>query len=263
MSLAEYTDHNNLARMVKTLIKSCNRCELGQGSNRVVYGGTTWRPKLILLGEAPGRQEDLMGEPFVGAAGKLLDDILAMVGLTRNHVMIANTVCCRPPGNRDPEWSEIQACRVNREAQLYLGKTWVGVSLGRIALGTLLEDPGKSIGAHKGKPFWRGDMVWVPTYHPAYGLRTKTAISEIASHIKLALDIYDGKREAPYPPTRDYKMEEGVLIIDHEAVRVPARILEAGWPVFTREEWARVSYTPEAKKAAIQLKLELDATVIG
>jgi hypothetical protein len=186
-----------------------------------------------------------------------------MVGLTRNHVMIANTICCRPPGNRDPSWDEIGACRINREAQLYLGETWVGVSLGRIALGTLLEDPGKAIGVYKGKPFWRDDMVWVPTYHPAYGLRNKGAISEIASHIKLALDIYKGNKEAPLPPGKGFTLEDGVLIVDHEGVKVPEKIRRAGWPMFTKEEWARLSYNPEIKKVAVQLKLELGATVVA
>jgi DNA polymerase len=249
--------------MVQTLIMTCNRCELGKTANRVPYGGVTWKPKLILLGEAPGSREDRLREPFVGPAGLLLDQILGMVGLSRHQVMIANTICCRPPRNRDPEWSEIMACRINRNSQISLGRTWVGVTLGRIALGTLLEDPGRSIGTYKGKPFWKDDMVWMPTYHPAYGLRNKSAISEIASHIKMALDIYHGDRQAPIPKTRGYSMTGRVLVVDHEGVKVPPRVREMAQATFTKEEWARVRYTPEAKQAAIRLKMELEATVVS
>lgn len=264
MSLAKYQDHMTQTKWVKTLINTCNRCPLGEGVNRVPYGGSSWRPQLVLLGEAPGRREDLLREPFVGPAGHMLDRILEMVGLKRDHVMIANTVCCRPPGNRDPEWSEIQACRINRDAQINLGNSWVGVSMGRIALSTLLEEPGKAIGQYKGKPFWKGDMVWVPTYHPAYALRTKSAVAEIASHIKLALDIKRGVKEAPIPKTSKYRMEQGCLVVDHEAVKVPKKVEEMVRAVFTQEEWVKLTHLGnEWIDLGVELKRELGAEVVG
>lgn len=264
MSLPRFQEHQIQTRWVKTLIQTCNRCPLGEGSNRVPYGGGSWRPQLILLGEAPGRREDLLREPFVGPAGMLLDKILGMVGLKRDHVMIANTVCCRPPNNRDPEWSEIQACLINRDAQIRLGNTWVGVSMGRIALSTLLEEPGRSIGQYKGKPFWKDEKVWVPTYHPAYALRNKGAVSEIASHIKLALDIKRGIKDAPIPKTWGYRMEKGCLIVDHEAVKVPPRVAEMVKAVFTREEWVKLTHLgDEWVELGVRLKRELGAEVVG
>lgn len=264
MSLLSYQEHLTQTRWVKTLIQTCNRCRLGEGVNRVPYGGGSWRPQLVLLGEAPGKREDLLREPFVGPAGHMLDRILGMVGLKRDHVMIANTVCCRPPSNRDPEWSEIEACRINREAQIRLGNSWVGVSLGRIALSALLEEPGKSIGHYKGTPFWRGDMVWVPTYHPAYALRQKTAIAEIASHIKLALDIKRGAKDAPTLKSSGYRMEKGCLVIDHEAVKVPKKIEEVVRAVFTHEEWVKLTYLgDEWINLAVELKEELGAEVVS
>lgn len=245
--------HFHQARAVKKLIETCNRCELGKGAHRVPYSGNTWKPTLILLGEAPGQREDVLREPFVGPAGLLLDKMLASIGLSRNEVMIANTICCRPPGNRDPEWAEIEACGLNRRAQIGLGRTWVGVSLGRIALGTLLEDPGKSIGAFKGKPFWKGEMVWVPTYHPAYALRNKSAIVEIASHIKLAQDIHDGRKEAPKPPTDRYVLIRGNLVVDHDRVKVPERVRELAEAIWTKEEWMRVTHSPEGLQVATKM----------
>lgn len=265
--MTEFGDHNLRAAMTRTLIESCNRCGLGKDANRVPFGGVTWKPKLILLGEAPGSRENLLREPFVGPAGMLLDKILAMLGLTRNHVMIANTVCCRPPSNRDPEWSELQACKLNRNAQIRLGRTWVGVSLGRIALSTLLEDPGKSIGDYKGRPFWKDDMIWVPTYHPAYALRNKRAVAEIASHIKVALDIYEGRRDTPAPAKRkrQYDMEGGCIIVDHEGVKVPPKEVEmVGGAVFTKEEWARMRYDSSGlREKVILAKRELGAEVVS
>ncbi len=252
------------AERVRGQIESCDACGLGEEANRVPFGGVSWRPKLVLLGEGPGKQEDLQGEPFVGRAGALLNRILKMAGLSRNEVLIANTVCCRPPGNRDPEWSEIEACKGNREAQIELANTWVGVVMGRVALGALLEDPGKSIGQYKGKPMWVGNMVWVPAYHPAYALRNKGAVAEIASHVKVALDIYQGKMKAPRPPKPGkYWMERGCLIVDHDGVKVPLRVRELAKATFTKEEWMRLNHagTERLVTRTIEVATELDVEV--
>lgn len=136
--------------------------------------------------------------------------------------------------------------------------------MGRIALSTLLEEPGKAIGQYKGKPMWKGDMVWVPTYHPAYALRNKSAAAEIAGHIKMALDIKRGVREAPVPKTNGYRMEKGCLIVDHEAVRVPPKVEEMVRAVFTQEEWVKLTHLgDEWIDLGVELKRELGAGVVS
>ena len=124
--------HTYKRMAVRQLIMACNECSLGS-ANRVPFDGPTSNPDLVLVGEAPGANEDREGRPFVGRAGKLLDEVLERAGSKRSHVMVVNSVCCRPPGNRDPEWSEIESCQPNLLAQLKLTNAKVAVTLGRVA----------------------------------------------------------------------------------------------------------------------------------
>jgi DNA polymerase len=126
----------------------------------------------MFVGEAPGREEDLAGEPFVGRSGKLLDRLMQEeLGLDRSQCYIANVVKCRPPDNRDPAPGEIEACRPYLEGQIDLIDPLVVVTLGNFAA-RLLLDTTQGINALRGKPypFRRGQLV--PTYHPAYALRS-------------------------------------------------------------------------------------------
>lgn len=261
MTSTEYHHNRQQADFARKQIYACNRCSLGKTANRVPFDGVTWMPKLLLLGEAPGANENNERKPFVGPAGKLLDDMLTHIGLTRNHVMIANTVCCRPQANRNPEWSEIDACKVNREAQIMVANTWVGVTLGKIALNALIDDD-QPIGAWKGKPFWHRNKVWVPTYHPAYGLRNKAAVSEIKAHLYMAMRIYAGELEAPRPTTSHWSLESDVLIVDHEDVKVPDRVRELARATFTRVEWVKLR-TGQQRRAAVEVKAHLEAEVVS
>ena len=251
------------AENIRANIYNCSGCKLRE-SNRVPFGGVTWAPKLILLGEAPGASEDAAGEPFVGRAGHILENMLAKVGLGRHHVMLVNSVNCRPPGNRDPQQDEIDACTVHRKLQIQLGRTWVGMTLGRIALSVIKNDPGIPIGAWKGRPFWDGDMCWVPTYHPAHVARNKGAEPEVIAHMLQALRLVKGEEEPPRPKGSGWRMERGCLILDHEDVIAPDKIVALARTTFTLPEWAKLKYSSkETWDAAILAREQLGATVVS
>ncbi|MGH9080116.1 MAG: uracil-DNA glycosylase [Acidimicrobiales bacterium] len=150
----------------------CTRCPLAAGRTQVVFGAGDPDADLVFVGEAPGRDEDLQGEPFVGRSGKLLDRLLLEeLGVDRSGVYITNVVKCRPPDNRDPKAEEIAACRPYLSAQLELIGPRVVVSLGNFATKLLLEtDVG--ITKLRGRSFPVGPWHLVPTYHPAAALRS-------------------------------------------------------------------------------------------
>jgi DNA polymerase len=150
---------------------TCTRCPLAQGRTQVVFGVGNPGADLLFVGEGPGREEDLAGEPFVGRSGKLLDRLMAEeIGLTRAECYIANVVKCRPPQNRDPAPKEIEACRPYLTEQITLIDPVVIVTLGNFATKLLLETT-KGIRELRGQVFERGRASLVPTYHPAYVLR--------------------------------------------------------------------------------------------
>ncbi len=163
--------------------KGCVRCALSTGRTQVVFGVGHPAADLLFVGEAPGQQEDLQGEPFVGRSGRLLDRlVLEEMGLTRDRFYIANTVKCRPPGNRDPGAAEIAACRPWLEAQLDLIDPKVVVTLGNFAAKLLLETT-EGITGLRGRayPFRRG--VLVPTYHPAAALRSVGLVAQMRADL--------------------------------------------------------------------------------
>jgi DNA polymerase len=150
---------------------TCTRCPLAQGRTQVVFGVGNPRADLLFVGEGPGREEDLAGEPFVGRSGKLLDRLMAEeIGLTRAECYIANVVKCRPPNNRNPAPAEIAACRPYLEARIALIKPAVVVTLGNFAT-QLLLDTTEGIRRLRGSVYPYGAAHLVPTYHPAYVLR--------------------------------------------------------------------------------------------
>jgi len=151
--------------------RECVRCPLSEGRTQVVFGVGNPNADLMFVGEAPGQQEDLKGEPFVGRAGKLLDQlVLEEMGLSRESFYIGNTVCCRPPGNRDPKPEEIEACRPWLEAKLELIKPKVIVTLGNFAT-KLLLDTTQGITKMRGQTYAYGDAKLVPTFHPSAALQ--------------------------------------------------------------------------------------------
>lgn len=150
---------------------NCTRCPLAAGRNTVVFGVGDPAADLVFVGEGPGREEDLRGEPFVGRSGQLLDRlVLEEIGLTRDRFYIANTVKCRPPGNRDPLPAEVSSCRPYLEAQLDLIDPKVIVTLGNFAT-KLLLDTTDGITRLRGRTYPYGRATLVPTFHPAAVLR--------------------------------------------------------------------------------------------
>jgi uracil-DNA glycosylase family 4 len=151
-------------------IRNCTKCHLSQTRTNFVFGSGNSKAELMLIGEAPGREEDLQGKPFVGAAGQLLDKMLAAIKFSREDVFIANILKCRPPENRDPRPEEIETCKVHLLKQIRLIHPKIILALGRISAQTLLETR-SSLGQLRGRFHdFRGIKLLV-TYHPAALLR--------------------------------------------------------------------------------------------
>lgn len=157
-------DLESLAQAVET----CTDCGLCETRTRSVPGEGPEHPEIMFIGEGPGFHEDQQGRPFVGPAGKLLEGLLATIGMTRDEVYITNVVKCRPPGNRDPLPAEIQACRKYLDQQIRLLDPKVIVTLGRFSLGRFL--PQEIISKVHGVPRLWGHRYIFPMYHPAAAL---------------------------------------------------------------------------------------------
>ena len=150
-------------------VKACTDCPLSRNRTMAVPGEGPADAEIALVGEAPGFNEDQQGRPFVGAAGRLLEDLLSHAGLRREQVFITNTVKCRPLNNRDPLPGEMAACRKYLDRQLKVISPKVIVTLGRYSLEGFL--PGEAIGKARGKPRNVNGTIVYPTYHPAAALR--------------------------------------------------------------------------------------------
>jgi len=168
---------------LKAIAVVCVKCKLAKTRTQVVYGVGNPNADLMFIGEAPGRDEDLKGEPFVGRAGQLLTDIIKAMKLTRDDVYIANVVKCRPPENRNPEPEELDACRPYIRRQVEIIQPKVIVTLGKFALQSLTE---KSYGitATRGQWLEYNSVKVMPTYHPAYLLRTPSAKKDVWADMK-------------------------------------------------------------------------------
>jgi uracil-DNA glycosylase len=145
---------------------TCTLCRLADGRTQVVYGVGDPRADLMFIGEGPGFHEDKQGQPFVGAAGQLLNRMLAEIGLAREDVYIANCVKCRPPNNRDPLPDELDACTPYLREQIKLVDPHVVVTLGNFATRYVLQQQ-VSISRVRGQRFRIGSRVVIPTFHPA------------------------------------------------------------------------------------------------
>lgn len=156
----------------------CTDCRLAGNRTNVVFGVGDPDADLMLVGEAPGKNEDLQGEPFVGAAGRLLDELMAGIGITRQEAYIANVLKCRPPGNRDPKEDEIDACKGYLREQIRMIHPKVVVTLGNFATKLLLRTE-TGITRLRGQRFdwWLGATL-VPTFHPAAALRGRPQVKE-------------------------------------------------------------------------------------
>jgi len=168
---------------VRVQLGDCTRCKLHLHRTHLVFGVGNPKAELIFVGEGPGRDEDLQGEPFVGAAGKLLDDIIESIGLSRDEVYICNVVKCRPPNNRNPEPDEIETCQPFLFAQIACVAPKLICTLGKFAAQTLLkvETP---ISVLRGRFSQFKGIPVMPTYHPAYLLRNPSAKKEVWQDMK-------------------------------------------------------------------------------
>ncbi len=156
---------------LKDCVSDCTRCELHQSRTQTVFGVGNPNASWMIIGEAPGAEEDRRGEPFVGRAGKLLDEMLRAIGQSRQEVFIANILKCRPPNNRDPKSDEIGQCREYLERQISLVDPSIILAVGRIAAQNLLGTD-SPVGRLRGRRHSLGEVPLVVTYHPAYLLRS-------------------------------------------------------------------------------------------
>ena len=172
-------------------VAGCRLCPLHEGRTQTVFGVGAVNADWMLIGEAPGAEEDRRGEPFVGRAGKLLDAMLQALGLSRQEVFIANILKCRPPNNRDPRPEEVLACENYLAQQINTIKPRLIVALGRVAAQNLLKTE-TAIGKMRGKRFQYGDppVPVVVTYHPAYLLRSPREKRKSWQDLQLAMNIY-------------------------------------------------------------------------
>lgn len=171
---------------VRARLGDCQRCPLAKTRQSLVFGVGNPAARLVLVGEAPGREEDERGEPFVGEAGRLLDRILLAMGLQREEVYICNVLKCRPPNNRDPEPVEVSTCEPFLVEQLAAIQPQLIVALGRFAIQTLLQT---KVPISKLRGSWQEyqGIPLMPTYHPAYLLRNPLGKREVWADMRLVM----------------------------------------------------------------------------
>ena len=168
-------------------IINCNKCKLCKTRQNIVFGTGNKNAEIMFIGEGPGADEDMQGEPFVGRAGKLMNMAFGVVGIKREDVYIANIVKCRPPANRNPEDDEAFACLDYLRNQVILVKPKIIVLLGSVALKNIL---GKEYGitASRGKWIEKKGIKYLPTWHPAALLRDETKKVDFVNDLKLVIN---------------------------------------------------------------------------
>jgi DNA polymerase len=183
--------HDSLEKIAAE-VRGCPLCKLARTRKNAVPGEGQLAAKIMFIGEAPGRSEDEKGRPFVGTAGRILDDLLQKAGIERSQVFITNVVKCRPPNNRVPEEDEAAACRPYLERQIALIKPKVICILGRTAYSSLLG--GSSITVNRGKIVEKAGQKYFLTFHPAAAIYNKSLLSALEADLKkLAKEIKEGR----------------------------------------------------------------------
>lgn len=179
---------------LRRVVAACTLCDLHHTRTQTVFGTGHPNADWMVIGEAPGFEEDRQGEPFVGRAGQLLTKMLLAIGLEREKVFIANILKCRPPGNRDPQQLEIAHCRPYLHQQVMLIQPKIILAMGRIAAQALLETH-TSIGRLRGIKHWYEDtqIPVVATYHPAYLLRSPQQKRKAWEDLKFAVRILESQ----------------------------------------------------------------------
>ena len=190
--------------VVREELGDCTRCKLSSGRTNIVFGVGSASAPLVFVGEAPGASEDAQGEPFVGEAGQLLTKMIITMGWRREDVYIANIIKCRPPGNRTPDPDEIAACEPFLQKQLGVIKPRMIVALGKFAAQWLTGQPESPIGALRGRFHEYQGIRVMPTYHPAYLLRTPSQKRVVWGDLQLVMQELErvGIRPPGADPTR-------------------------------------------------------------
>jgi uracil-DNA glycosylase family 4 len=170
---------------LRQCVSDCTRCELAESRTQTVFGVGNRSADWMIIGEAPGAEEDRRGEPFVGRAGKMLDEMLRAIGESRDSVFIANILKCRPPNNRDPKPQEAAACRDYLERQIALVGPKIILAVGKIAAQNLLGSD-EPVGRMRGRAYDLNGIPLVVTYHPAYLLRSPSQKRKSWSDLCLA-----------------------------------------------------------------------------
>ena len=173
---------------IREFIGECTRCKLSKGRTKIVFGTGSPKAQLMFVGEGPGRDEDLSGEPFVGRAGKLLTEMIKAMGLQREDVYIANIVKCRPPENRQPEHDEVAACSPFLMRQIDVIQPKVICTLGNTPTQTLMQTT-QGISKFRGEWFEFRNAKLMPTYHPAYLLRNPAAKADVWKDLQKVMAV--------------------------------------------------------------------------
>lgn len=177
---------------LRAAVRDCTRCALHKSRTQTVFGVGNEAADWLVVGEAPGAEEDRRGEPFVGRAGQLLDEMLRAVGMHRGDVFIANILKCRPPNNRDPAADEADACRAYLERQIELIQPKILLAVGRIAAQQLLATD-TPVGKLRGRLHQYAGIPMVVTYHPAYLLRSPAQKRKAWQDLCLAMRVAKGQ----------------------------------------------------------------------
>ena len=196
------SDAEDALDQVHAQIRACRLCSLSQNRTRAVPGEGAGAADVMFVGEAPGGDEDRQGRPFVGPAGRLLTEQLKKIGIDRRNAFITNVVKCRPPGNRDPQPAEIEACRDHLLSQIALINPKVICTLGRFAAQTLI-DPRLSITRQHGNPRRMSGILYLPIYHPAAALHQARLIDALESDFRRLRALLDEELDdTPSSPRR-------------------------------------------------------------
>lgn len=177
----------NTLEEINNEVKMCQKCKLCKGRKNTVFGTGNQQAEIMFIGEGPGADEDIQGEPFVGKAGKLMNQAFLGVGIKREEVYIANIVKCRPPNNRNPEKDEATACMDFLRNQVLLIKPKIIVLLGNVALKNIL---GEEYGITKSRGKWieKKGILYMPTFHPAALLRNENLKIDFWKDLKLVVE---------------------------------------------------------------------------
>jgi DNA polymerase len=170
---------------------ACTKCGLAASRRTVVFGEGSETARVVFVGEAPGEEEDRQGRPFVGRAGKLLDKMIESIGLRRGDVYICNVLKCRPPGNRDPEPAEVEACKDYLTAQLEAINPLLICTLGKHAYNTLLGVDARITKIRGRLTDYRGIKL-LPTYHPSFLLRNQAAMGDAYEDMQKVKGLLSG-----------------------------------------------------------------------